>query len=404
MNRLLQIGFTFLIAIIANDLKSQNLNIGDDASHIVFNNILNSDNQKLTIEDLRGKVVVLEYWAVWCSPCIPALENLSELKNEFKDDLDIIAISYDSEERLNRFIKNKPLPLLHVSDEDKFYSRYFEHYSIPHTVLIDRHGKVAAITRPDELNKKVISDLIAEKTITVVQKESIRSSGFDYTKDYFPPEKGVKELFMLQPEIEGAPPITRRPSKGEFKGRRITILNQSLLNIYKTAFGVQTSLLTMIEPEIEKELLEKRFCVEVIAENEEDLYKKFREGLSVTDDGYVASFEKKDITVMELQVAEELKLEKATGEGSKRVINRIDRYNGKNKTLEEFVQEYLNAFLSESTGKPFVNGTNLEERYDFDFSFDVEDSKSFRRNLEELGLKLVEKTTTHEVLVIKRDI
>ncbi len=404
MYRLLRIGLTFFIAIIATDLKSQNLNIGNDASHIVFNNIHNSDRESITVKDLRGKVIVLEYWAVWCGPCIPALENLGNLKNEFRDDLEIIAISYDSEERLNRFIKNKPLPIRHISDEEKYYSRYFEHYSIPHTVLIDRNGKVAAITRPDELNSKVINDLINGETITVAQKETTRLSGFDYTKDYFPPKKGGKQLFMLQPEIEGALPITRRPSRGEFKGRRITILNQPLLSIYKTAFEVQTNLFTMIDPEIEKELLNKRFCVEVIAETEDELYKQFREGLNQTDDGYVASFEKKDIAVIELQVNDELKLKKASGESGGRVINRLDQYNGNNKTIEDFVQEYLNPFLSESIGKPFVNGTNVEGRYDFSFTFDVEDSKSFKRNLEELGLKMVEKNLPVEVLVIKKDI
>ncbi|MEM6525476.1 MAG: DUF3738 domain-containing protein [Bacteroidota bacterium] len=68
--------------------------------------------------------------------------------------------------------------------------------------------------------------------------------------------------------------------------------------------------------------------------------------------------------------------------------------------MDDFINEYLNPFLSRSVDHPFINKTNLTGIYDFDFTFEAEDPQSFKREMEKLSFKLISTSTSQEVLVI----
>jgi len=63
-----------------------------------------SDNANRTIEDYRGKVVLLNFWATWCKPCLTEMPDLNKLQTTYRDKgLEVITISDEKRDRLLRF-------------------------------------------------------------------------------------------------------------------------------------------------------------------------------------------------------------------------------------------------------------------------------------------------------------
>ena len=99
--------------------------------------------KKVSLSEFRGKVVILNFWATWCGPCVAEMPSLNNLYQEFKSrGLVVIAISVDPTEKsvLSFIAEKKPaFPVL----MDKNKEVYFDSYAVmglPATFIIDRRG------------------------------------------------------------------------------------------------------------------------------------------------------------------------------------------------------------------------------------------------------------------------
>ena len=113
------------------------------------------------LEDLRGKVVLLQFWASWCETCIDGMPGLTALYDEYGgDDFEIVGVSLDEDPRAaRRAIAEFGLSWPQICDELGKESPLARSYSVsgtPRYILIDRQGLVsAAYVRPSELETKV---------------------------------------------------------------------------------------------------------------------------------------------------------------------------------------------------------------------------------------------------------
>ncbi len=102
------------------------------------------DGSVFKLSDLRGRIVVLDFWATWCGPCVASLPKITELGLEYKGaEVDVIAVnieqtSADVQVLLDR-LKISPTVVL---DSDGAVARVYQAQAIPQTVIIDREGKV----------------------------------------------------------------------------------------------------------------------------------------------------------------------------------------------------------------------------------------------------------------------
>ena len=138
--------------------------------------------QSQTLAGLRGKVVLLDFWATWCVPCIKAFPSLTEWHQTFqKDGLEILGVTkYQGEaegaavdnaseiEFLKRFRKTNRLPYDFVVAKDNTNQTTYGAGALPTAVLIDRKGVIRYIetgtsaSREEEIRKE-IEKLLAEK-------------------------------------------------------------------------------------------------------------------------------------------------------------------------------------------------------------------------------------------------
>ena len=105
------------------------------------------DGTLLKLSDLRGRVVVLDFWATWCGPCVASLPKITDLGQEYKGaDVDVIAVNIEqtSAEVRGLLDRLKISPLV-VLDSDGSVARAYQAQAIPQTVIIDREGKVKQV-------------------------------------------------------------------------------------------------------------------------------------------------------------------------------------------------------------------------------------------------------------------
>lgn len=164
MNKIL---FLFLLFVATTGLGQ--VKIGDKVPSYIFKVVLNGDKKPFDIST-QGKPLILEFWATWCAPCIPAMRELDRYQNKFGDQLEIITIANDKLSNLLRYINNTNTSLKIA--RDSVYSTFFDFHEIPQTILIDKNGYIKAITSPYQLTDKIISDFVAGKEIELIKKQN----------------------------------------------------------------------------------------------------------------------------------------------------------------------------------------------------------------------------------------
>ena len=103
----------------------------------------------LSLSDLRGKVVLIDFWASWCGPCRRENPNVVRVYEKYKDKgFEILSVSLDrSKDRWLGAIQQDGLDWLHVSDLKQWQNAAAKLYgvsSIPYTVLLDKEGRILA--------------------------------------------------------------------------------------------------------------------------------------------------------------------------------------------------------------------------------------------------------------------
>ena len=127
---------------------------------------------KRTLADYRGKVVLLNIWATWCTPCIVEMPTMEALHREFKNtDLRIVAVSIDqpqTEDQILQFVKDLGLTFEVLHDPEGDITRAYQATGYPETFVIGRDGVIrkkviGAADWNSEGNRALVRQLLAER-------------------------------------------------------------------------------------------------------------------------------------------------------------------------------------------------------------------------------------------------
>lgn len=104
------------------------------------------DGSSISISKLKGKVVMIDFWATWCPPCRAALPFTNRLAKTFgKKGLQVIALAEDTPEAVKPFLKKNGYTMpTFFDDSNNSIGRAYEVTGIPKTVIIDKTGKIVA--------------------------------------------------------------------------------------------------------------------------------------------------------------------------------------------------------------------------------------------------------------------
>lgn len=227
--------------------RYQKLNIGDALPDISINSIINYGKPGIKTSDLKGKVVIIDFWSTWCGSCIEALPDMEKLQEKFGDRVAILPVTYQKKAEILNFIQhNKFLKGHKITSvvDDQVLSQLFPHAMLPHEVWIDTNGKVLAFTDVQYVNEKNISAILNGEKVSFSEKDDMLNYDgntplIQLNQNITAFEKGNIKLSYsaVSPYLPGIPSAYGVKDDSIQQTRRTYIINFPIVRVYLLAFG-----------------------------------------------------------------------------------------------------------------------------------------------------------------------
>jgi len=239
--------FIYIFVLLLATVKviaqgSQAIYIGETMPDYSFPRMLHYPSATLDMRDLRGKLVILDFWDSTCSSCIDFMPHLQELQDQFKQDIQIILVNgymRDDASKVNKIISNIKkyrgcTISLPVALCDSALLQYFPHRGRPYEVLVDRSGKVVATTSAEDITATNIQAVLNGQQVSF----SVRNDFWDVNlPSLFRIDKRRLEDIIFDSSITKALQIPPTGLRFDKQKRIIgTSMVYTLIQAYRTAF------------------------------------------------------------------------------------------------------------------------------------------------------------------------
>ncbi len=134
-------GLVALAFVVANAVQTHIVGVGDSAPGF---RITTDKGLQITPSEFGGKVLVLNFWASWCPPCVQEAPSLSEFAKQLAPaGVVVLAVSVDqNQSQYEAFIKKFQVAFQTVRDPEQNLSYKYGTFQFPESYIIDRSGKV----------------------------------------------------------------------------------------------------------------------------------------------------------------------------------------------------------------------------------------------------------------------
>ncbi|MCA5004055.1 TlpA family protein disulfide reductase [Sphingobacterium bovistauri] len=419
--------------LIAQDVQNESiqLNIGDTIPMELWTaplKYINSNNESkhMTLNDYKNhKLIILDFWASWCSSCLESIYKGNKLRKEFNDEIIIIPVN---NAKFTRDNSDKILSSLKRISEKDFVpftivdngtiSNYFPHYSLPHLVWINSEGVIEASSHSIALNYSAIKELIVNNKNTIL----IKSDNLEFDKN-----KKIVEQFKIQNSdiinssiffssyIEMLPIIAGNfYNNGDESIYRVC--NYSLTYFINIAYREKYPSINRIKPyhyifsknfnPIIVDLIkspnsnESKFTFEFSKKGNISREEVREELIKILSNKFkfTVSVSQKPTKVLIVEDGPEMNLHSLISSSENTYLS-VDNDNNE-RIMQNYSLEFLVAHLGGRLEIPIINNSKYKEKFTFRFprKFDFNNKDQVIKYLSDLGFKIYEDTKMYDYL------
>lgn len=383
----------FLFLFLHIILIGQSSLIGIKAPDIFFANIINDTQKQCKLSDFKGKIILIDFWATWCRPCISSFSILDSLQKQYKDELKIITVTTEKEDKVRAFLTKNKIRFPIVIDQYYYISNFFPHRILPHNILINKEGYICAVTNSENLNRSVINQIIKnDTTLRIEEKKDIID--FDVSRYSVSENQNIISQITLTPGIKGAPSVSTKLIEGRMK-----LINMLPSSIYEWLFDFNPLIRTIWKTNAQKYqfLFDNLYCLEIYAPNKSEreakeiLKKYLNQSIPLK-----AKIEKREVIV---------KILKRKKNGVNLVqsdsVTDIKYYpsNGKFEMRNQYISYFIK-YLEVGLNTPVVDETGLKDKYDLKIEINNKKIELLLLELEKYGLELIEGKRLIDYLIL----
>jgi peroxiredoxin len=162
LDRVLQAGVlaltVCLILVLYSSMHEKLVNVGDSAPEF---SITAENGRPVSLSNFGGKVLVLNFWATWCPPCVDEMPSLNRFAAQFKDKgVVVLGVSVDKDANAyKQFIRQFDPAFLTARDPDQKINQEYGTVQYPETYIINAQGKVVnkIISSANWTDDKIVS-------------------------------------------------------------------------------------------------------------------------------------------------------------------------------------------------------------------------------------------------------
>ncbi|MCH7415291.1 TlpA family protein disulfide reductase [Belliella sp. R4-6] len=239
---------TLLIALLLSiyalgQQKLEPLDIGDKIPNLKFDNVLNHSSGEILISDFKGKLLILDFWATWCAPCVASFPKLDSLDKAFGDDLAILPVTYQDKEEVEKLfsrmakLKDIKKPMVYG---DNILRRMLPHKSLPNYVWVNGDSEVVGISEGKDVTAENIKSYIDNGEINFENKVYEEISFNATTPIFLENSEVFKDVLEFQisksPYVAGIDLFAKVNWGIDDKPLVISLVNMPLINIFSYAY------------------------------------------------------------------------------------------------------------------------------------------------------------------------
>ena len=389
----------FAVSSIAASVAAQTaqLIVGDPSPQIKLEKLLQAPpNASTDGEKLKGKVVVLDFWATWCTPCVAGIPHLNQLAAEFSGQpVVFIAITDDSEERLKGFLKTAPIKTWIGIDSERTNWSVFNIHGIPSTVIVGADGRLVAATTSDNLTPQILRDVIDGKTVKLPPLET-RDPNLKWDQEEIEWNDGVSPIseVIIKPISTATGGTWLRP-----EGNYLTADGVPLEALVQLAYQADHFHLDWRIPPVESDQA-YRAAARVPKGREPQLLPLFQNALAATFGLKVHwQQEEKDVYVLRIPANGKPRLTPAASDEKPLFYAMRGQASAKRQPLAKLSDVFLCNLVVHA---PVVDETGLTGEYDWDLPYQPgQPNVALQALKDKLGLELVKARRSINMLVVE---
>ena len=402
----------------------QPLSIGDPVPDVQLDKLVNHSPSMATLSDFKGKLVIIDFWATWCTACLHAFDKLDSLQTLFPDQLKIILVNTKStgddiskvQAFFTRWQSKKGKFSLPSVVNDTILDKLFPHTLIPHYVWINKEGKLIAISSSEAVTAANIQSAWKGEKLSFTMKKDQDAARPVFSTADLPGENVLNYCVFLKEWFDGLPSGSRvRQRQDVICGRAMT--NTSLLDMYKAVAAridpaitekrliVSTTDSSELFPPVaieERETWYRQhaYTIDLIVPVEEatHLYRRMLEVLN-TYSGYTGKFEKRKMNCWVLVRSGAANLPESKGEKTLNNLWSKDQPFLQSGTMELLVKRFNTLPAIE---EPVLDETGYCQKFDMHFPGGLDDLKTIQKQLWKYGLSLQRQQRTITVFLVQK--